>query len=221
VNAAAAGHSQCLQVGPVGRRRQRRELGGGRVPARQPCGCTPTVRPRRAAPAHQLSAPVGRARRQPRAGSARPTTGNTAAAVSTPGGAAQRPARHRTRSSAAPAPPRTRKAAGQRRDAQPPQELALAERLGERLHLRGEDPPAVSIHIYIGERASPWEVTTHAHAHYHMHVIGTLIQTPPHTERRGYPKADATHAGAPTRPSAQKHAHTRASMHLRHTCIQK
>jgi hypothetical protein len=45
VSAAAAGHSQCLQVGPVGRRRKRRELAGGRVPARQPCGRAERLRP--------------------------------------------------------------------------------------------------------------------------------------------------------------------------------
>ncbi len=130
VSVAAAGHSQSLQLGPVGRRWQRCELGVVRGPARQPCV---SVRP------------VGRGRRRARAGSARPTTGNTAAAASTPRGAAQRPARHRTRSSAAPgepAPPRTRKAAGRRRDAQELQEFALAERLGERLHLSVVDIPA-------------------------------------------------------------------------------
>ncbi len=60
------GHSQSLEARPVGRRRQRRELGVVRQPARQPCGRAgrlwPTANARRS----------GRAR-QPCARGARPT----------------------------------------------------------------------------------------------------------------------------------------------------
>ncbi len=48
---AAAAHSQRLQVGPLDRRRQRRELGGGRVPARH----SATIR---AVSAHRYAPPL-------------------------------------------------------------------------------------------------------------------------------------------------------------------
>jgi hypothetical protein len=107
--------------------------------------CAPTVRPRRAAPAHRGGAPVGCGRQAVRArGSAdgrrpatppppHPTTRGPAWRLSAaaPRAAAQRP--HRRKRA------RRRRA----RDAQFLQELAPAEPLGERLHLRAEDVPAV------------------------------------------------------------------------------
>jgi hypothetical protein len=62
------GHSQFLQVGPLDRRRQRRELGAGRGPARQPCGRAGRLRPtpnarRSAARASHARAGLGRGRR--------------------------------------------------------------------------------------------------------------------------------------------------------------
>jgi hypothetical protein len=116
-----------------------------------PPTCAPTVRPHRAAPAHPQRAPVGRVR-QPcaRGVRPRPTTGNDAAAQSNAAecgpsarrGSATRSARHRRK--------RARRRQRRRaRDAQFLQELALAERLGERLHLRGGDGPAAHRYIYI------------------------------------------------------------------------
>jgi hypothetical protein len=110
VKARRGGLSQCLQLGPVGRLRQRRELGLARVPARQraaaPSGSGPTLTARRSAARASHA----------RAGAARPTTGNTAATASN--AARRRPSAKRGSargSGAAPAPPRTCKAAGRRR----------------------------------------------------------------------------------------------------------
>jgi hypothetical protein len=129
------GHSQCLQVGPVGRHRQRREPGVERVPARHQCGR------RRAAPAPPL--PRGRRPRAPamRAGSARPTTGTAAVAASTPRGTAQRPARQRTRQQRSDGTAANAHGGGGGADAQGLQELAPAEPLGELFHLRVVDDP--------------------------------------------------------------------------------
>jgi hypothetical protein len=77
------GHSQFLQVGPVDRFRQRRELGVVRVPARHQCGrperIWPTPNARRSAPASPRRA---RARRSSPRTAARPRHLQRGAALS-------------------------------------------------------------------------------------------------------------------------------------------
>jgi hypothetical protein len=108
VRARRRRHSQNPQVRPVGRRRQRRELGAVRPPARRPCGRAGRLRPT------PDRAPVGRTR-QPCARGARPTADDRQhrrrriQRRAAPAPAPRR--RSATRSSAAPAPPRTRTAA--------------------------------------------------------------------------------------------------------------
>jgi hypothetical protein len=192
---AAAGHSQTLEVGPVGRRRQRRELGVARGPARQPCGSGP---PRRsAARASHACAGLGR----------RPTTGSAAAAASNAArcGSAPRPgsanARQRMRR---PRRKRARRWRRRARDAQGLQELAPAEPLGERLHLRGADAPAVHrVRVRPAPAAQPMGGRGDERAEAmerrprmpytrtRMRVIGTPVRS----ERRLYAKADVNPHG--------------------------
>jgi hypothetical protein len=131
------------------------------------------------------------------------------------------PALDPRRGSAAPAPPRRRLSGG--RDAQGLQELALAERLGERLHLRGVDVPAShGVRVRLRpprDNGQPWGRTGRNHAKEVMHA-GThtrmrMIGTPMHSERRWYPKADAPQRAHPRAQSPQPHALTRVSMPLR------
>ena len=165
---AAAGHSQVLQVGPVGRRRQRRELGVARGPARlraaAPGGSGPRLtragRPR--APAMRARARRGRGRRIQRR-------------VARPSAARGTPSQQRNAGTAANA--QGGRATG--RDAQVLQELALAERLRERLHLRGVDEPAVRP-CKMGRRGLVRAEATesrHACTHTHPHAPDR------HTER--------------------------------------
>jgi hypothetical protein len=132
------GHSQNLQARPVDHRRQRRELGVARVPARQPCGRAERLRP---APDR---AAVGRGREtRARGARLRPSDRQRrhrrirrrAARPSARRGIARADAQRRHRRERA----RRRRRA---RDAQLLQALALAERLGERPQLRVEDGPA-------------------------------------------------------------------------------
>jgi hypothetical protein len=143
------GHSQPLQVRPLGRLRQRRELEIFRFPASHQCGraerlwCSPKT------------APVGRGRQQCERGAGRFSGGRRPATPPpphpAPNSASERPAR----------------------DAQFLQELALAEPRGERLHLRGGDAPAAH-HARVRPRPphnngqmlgsngpKPWKVATH------------------------------------------------------------
>jgi hypothetical protein len=150
-------------------------------------------------------APVGRSRQpcaRARLGQ-RPTTGSAAAAASNAG--AERPQRPARQCHAAAAQRRHRRERARRRrrarDAQFLQELAPAERLGERLHLRGVDGPAAHrARVRPAPTAQPMgrrgderakatgKETTHARTHTRMRVIGT----PTRSERRLYPEADAT-----------------------------
>ncbi len=149
--------------------------------------CAPTVRPRRAAPAHPV----------PRAGRPR------ARAMRARGSAVADDRQHRRRRNqrrVVPAPRRARlarAAAAQRNhrrqrarrwrrrgDAQPLQELALAERLGERLHLCGADfpaahracvrpAPAARQWADVGSNGpKPWKETAHARTHTRTRVMG-------------------------------------------------
>jgi hypothetical protein len=173
--------------------------------------CAPTVQPRRAARAHRERAPVGRAR-QPCARGARPapTTGNAAAAASN---AARRGGTANAQNG---------------NGAQGLQELALAERLGERPHLRAEDGPAVHRAVRAAPRPprtngrtwgrtgpKPWKgdhACTHTHAHARDRptgAFGAATVLGRCSPTRAHPRAHPPHP----------HARTRASTSLRSTCI--
>ena len=114
------------------------------------------------------------------------------------------------------------------RDAQALQELALAERLGERPHLRGGDEPAAH-----RARVRPrpprdqgrtWGRTGRRHrkspriARTHTRV--RVMDTPVHTARRLYPEADATQAGAPARaPATTARPHARLGAAPKYMCL--
>jgi hypothetical protein len=143
---------------------------------------------------HPENAPVGpqapamRTRARPR-----PTTGDTAAAASKRRAApAQRPVRQRTRQQRS---ARQRRESARRRagaDAQVLQELAPAEPLGERLHLREVDGPAARRARAAAPAArhradvcsnglGPRKVTPQARTHTRTHVIDPPVHTEPVT----------------------------------------
>jgi hypothetical protein len=197
-----------------------------------------TLRADRAAAAGRLRPhPVPRAGRAARASHAcaglgrRRTTGNTAAAASN--AARRRPSARRgsARGSSAVAAAARARRWRRRRDAQVLQELALAERLGERLHLRPGDGPAAHSAFACGrarratmggrgdERAEAMEgdrACTHAHPHArdrHTDACGTGGCTL---------KADAAHTGAPARAHpATARPHARLDAARKYMCLNK
>jgi hypothetical protein len=205
------GHSQCLQVGPVDRHRQRREPGVARVPARHQCGRAGRLR------THPYRAPVGpgasharglgaaddrqHRRRRVNAGWRRPSARRGSARGS----------------SAATAQPQTHTEAAEARTHRVSKSLHRPSDSGSSftfvlmMYLRAPQPHNIGqTWARPGESTERQTAGTHAHPHArHRHTSAfgtsdcTLTQMQP------------TRA----RPRARPHAHTRASMPLRSTCV--